>query len=1092
MTTCLDPPFDDPAWYRALTLVERIELRRRTPGAPVSAERSAARLARWRAQKPFGDPGVLDKRLATDGATREELAAVLGTDDRTLATLAGEVPAWLKELVRAYGERCPAGPEWPPEDAEPHERALLALARPLALRAIARLREAAGALAAGDSEPPFEPAKAAELLIRPLTRRLYGMIVKTLVLELNVARVRGALEGETPQKRFESFARRLDRGAEAAALLTEYPVLGRALVETLERWHDRGLDLLRHLAEDRRDLEQAFAGGAPLGRLSRLRGEAGDLHRGGRSVHLLAFDSGVELVYKPRSLAVDRHFQELLEWLNERGDHPPFRTLTLLDRGDHGWVELVRTAPCDSADAVERFYRRQGGYLALLYGLEANDFHFENLIASGEHPVPIDLESLFQQHVQIFDRSSALGMASDAVAYSVIRTGLLPQLGQRKVRQDGIDVSALGAEPGQVANTRRAAPDEPGTDRMRLVPKEGRFPGGQNLPVLEDRPQRAREWLPAIEAGFESVYHTLVRHREELLAPGGPIAAFAHDEARLLLRDTAQYHLLIVDSFHPDLLRDALDRERHFDRLWIGIENRPETPDVAPAEREEAAALDIPIFVTRPGEADLLSGRGRRLEGYFAETGLELVARRVAAMDERDLERQRWMIGATLAALESGQAAPEPGTFLLAGRPAPEPERLLRAARRAADRLEELAMVGADGAASWVGIVAADEDDFAPTPLGIDLYSGLSGVALFLAQCGRLADEPRYEALARAAWRSTEERLSEVLDQLDRPGVFTGLGGVLYAAGHLHRLWGGEDLLEWADRLIVRLEVLLEDDRSFDLIAGAAGCLLVLLGLARAGHPRALELAEWCGEHLLRHAQELDGSLVWVPEDRRERPLAGLSHGAAGFSWALLELAAETGDPRYRDAARRAIAYERTLFVPERSNWRDLRSFHGADGGFTVAWCNGAAGIGLTRLVALEHLDGPGEREALLEEIRHALVATLRDGFGPSQCLCHGSLGNLELLTEAARQLGDDRWLEPAGQMAAAICDEALAGRFCCGVPGGFETPGLMDGLAGIGFGLLRLADPERVPSVLLLEPPRPAAAAAATMPALMAATGGP
>jgi lantibiotic modifying enzyme len=32
----------------------------------------------------------------------------------------------------------------------------------------------------------------------------------------------------------------------------------------------------------------------------------------------------------------------------------------------------------------------------------------------------------------------------------------------------------------------------------------------------------------------------------------------------------------------------------------------------------------------------------------------------------------------------------------------------------------------------------------------------------------------------------------------------------------------------------------------------------------------------------------------------------------------------------------------------------------------------------------------------------------------------------------------------------------------------------LMCGLAGIGYQLLRLADPDRIASVLLLEPPRP------------------
>jgi lantibiotic modifying enzyme len=42
-----------------------------------------------------------------------------------------------------------------------------------------------------------------------------------------------------------------------------------------------------------------------------------------------------------------------------------------------------------------------------------------------------------------------------------------------------------------------------------------------------------------------------------------------------------------------------------------------------------------------------------------------------------------------------------------------------------------------------------------------------------------------------------------------------------------------------------------------------------------------------------------------------------------------------------------------------------------------------------------------------------------------------------------------------------------------CATPGGVETPGLMLGLAGIGYGLLRLADPDRVPSVLALEAPR-------------------
>ncbi|HEX4789105.1 MAG TPA: hypothetical protein VH372_11625, partial [Actinospica sp.] len=44
-----------------------------------------------------------------------------------------------------------------------------------------------------------------------------------------------------------------------------------------------------------------------------------------------------------------------------------------------------------------------------------------------------------------------------------------------------------------------------------------------------------------------------------------------------------------------------------------------------------------------------------------------------------------------------------------------------------------------------------------------------------------------------------------------------------------------------------------------------------------------------------------------------------------------------------------------------------------------------------------------------------------------------------------------------------------------CATPGGTPTPGLLHGLAGIGYGLLRLGFADRVPSVLLLEADRQA-----------------
>jgi lantibiotic modifying enzyme len=87
--------------------------------------------------------------------------------------------------------------------------------------------------------------------------------------------------------------------------------------------------------------------------------------------------------------------------------------------------------------------------------------------------------------------------------------------------------------------------------------------------------------------------------------------------------------------------------------------------------------------------------------------------------------------------------------------------------------------------------------------------------------------------------------------------------------------------------------------------------------------------------------------------------------------------------------------------------------------------------------------------------------------------VCCGDFGKLELLLEAGRRLSRPDWVDAAGRRAAAIIARADAGRqgFSCmaGYTDSLFTPGLFTGMAGMGYQMLRLADPaQRLPSVLL------------------------
>lgn len=1071
-------------WYQAINLNERLALLRAHPAhgetVPFISTLAASRLQHWRAQPQFPDEPAFDRRLAMDGMDMGQFQRILGEPAESVRVRAGALPWWLSFIACAYAAPAAATGDAPlPASmrAQPLARALVVI-DPLVRHARGLLRSDIDLILDRQPVPAIDTGRMEALLFEGLPSQLLAILSRTLVLELHVARLRGELSGSTSAERFDSFIAHLCDPDYARRLLHEYPVLVRQVVVCLANWRAAGRRFVQDLACDWQAICTEFPQAASAGPLTGMDAGAGDHHRGGRSVMLLTFAAGVKLVYKPRSLAVDVHFQQLLAWLNLRIDQCHFRILKVLDRGDHGWVEFVARATQVSEEQAQRYHRREGGYLALLYLLEATDFHYENLIAAGEHPVLIDLEALFQPRLQDEQRDEADNVAGRELNYSVLRVGLLPQRLFTDMDREGLDVSGMGAAANQVTPFDIAKWKNAGTDEMCLVRDKGVFGGSPNRLIVDGSDVGALRYAEDIVAGFSEVYGVFIRYHDELQSAGGPLAWFENDEVRVLVRATRTYARLLQESHHPDVLRDALDRDRLFDSLWTTADHLPQLPQVIAAERRELWNGDIPAFTTRPGARVLCTGDDRRIDDFFVESSLSLVRRQLRRLCDDDLARQTWFIRAALTTISYAQT--ETGT--------PKSAALKSAIRMdggdpvsmagaIGDRLAALSIRGARDA-SWIGLALVNGRTFDLAPLAIDLYDGLPGVALFLAYLGEITGAGRHTELSRAAVESLRSLMGRVRTQEKSVGAFTGWGGLVYLFTHLGMLWNQPDLLDEAESIAALLPDLIAGDRKFDIIGGAAGCIPSLLNLYRLTSSKpALRAAELCGQRLVAGAERQATGVGWMSAVPSHQPLAGFSHGAAGIAWSLLELAAVTGEQRLREHALAGIAYERTLYSRDAANWLDVRSM-GHDRAlaqlappkFQVAWCHGAPGIGLARLMSRRHLDD----DDVGQEIHAALETTLKRGFDGSQCLCHGDLGNIELLLHAAEALPDARWREEKERRAQRIVASIARTGPICANPLGVESPGLMTGLAGIGYGLLRIAVPDRVPSVLALAAPPP------------------
>ena len=604
-----------------------------------------------------------------------------------------------------------------------------------------------------------------------------------------------------------------------------FPVLASLVTLVLVHWIRALEEMIRALERDHRAIaEQLTASATPLA-IKGIQGDAGDLHLGGRSVMLLTFADDTRVVFKPKRLAITDVLRDLVTRLNRAGFEPPLRVHRAIVGDTHTWEQFVPHRSCTTETEIEQFYRRMGGWIRLLQVLEGRDFWLDNLIADGEHPVFIDLETIVQprrpniampeQARLVQDRLDASPTATSIVS---MPTPIGPDVGSE-------DFGCFAAPRLFLAPFPATAIPGVSTD---VIDDRGyrSWSHPEHAPLLHGEPAPSEPWYPAIETGYRAMAAAIDAVAPELLAPGGLIDQLCAHPTRTIYRDTWTCMKIINRSVAPPLLGNWQRRRSFLESMGRPSrmhreEQAGQIAAVTATEIRAIAALDVPFFTAIGARDAILPPDGPPIDGFFEGTVRDTIRQRLSQPNPEALEDDVALLRTAYWA-EHRDAAPmvSPHTGRETG--AIDPADVCAAAMVIGAHVLGGAAVTADGAMDWPALgyhTAVDLENL--TPLGNDLLAGFAGLAL-------LAHD-QWRATGDAAWRQHARQLAMQVstgveqsrdwlrDVAGSPaglkvsppivGAFAGLGGMVATAkllgdaledAPLRQVWNDAiDTIDW-------------------------------------------------------------------------------------------------------------------------------------------------------------------------------------------------------------------------------------------------------------------------------------------------------
>lgn len=863
--------------------------------------------------------------------------------------------------------------------------------------------------------------------------------------------------GKSEKEKHAQFVIELSNTQEWIEYLFEkYPVLEKILNIFTSNCCRYIEEILYNLKKDFHELKTIGIPDKTL--LLKIKLFSGDLHNQGKCVAILHFNNQTKIVYKPRSGCNEKALLDFREYLIKKGFSILLGIPQFINKKNHTWYEFINPEHgLNSQEELPGYYNNLGKLVCMFYILGTSDIIPDNVISSNGVPYIIDIEA-------IMGRPKAFKIYPQINSHfemSVIKVGILPNWMITNINERNRISSVLFP-------FKRNEKDE-----MGHLPQCDR----RNYPITF-------ELLSNFTEGFQDAYNFFTINKEIISNEIDGISSLKNTINRVILHPTSFYELL----FREFTLPESLHGTSSIDKLLKKIITKELFEDLGDPDKVIESIInqlyncDIPFFFVNNNEKVLFDGFGNTVLDQFnfnSFDGIELIKQRLKNLSSENLSMQIKIIETSInCAFEAFHLSSHKRFITLPSNYSYSDDYIETATIIGENLFKSMIQIGNE--VNWIGKNRnALDGRYETMPMNQDLYDGNIGIALFFIYLSKFTNENKYIDISIKLFKLLRDQFYQLININYYRNLSTHIKeyasltpysyplSLLYLMEHLP--------LECYDLklkmdILNSLKHLLTFTKKYDYFSGIAGLLDFLLNYEDCFSSKQIQnIVSLAKNKLSKNAERRNNSASWPffdPFDKfRKMELGGFAHGSAGNAYVLNKLYEKTSDEEILSLARFALNHDRSFYDDTIKGWKDGRSMtHNYDGG---SWCHGSSGIALSRLLLMN----TQLSDHLFESELITASEKIKQSIGHNQCICHGDMGNLEILFAIGRYIHDDKMTSFVLQTLNSIAGQIHSGmEIRCGDDGVVGLDGLFMGIAGVGYQFLRFAEWDLTPSVLCLE----------------------